>query len=888
MLPVSSRWRPTLLALALGAAVLPASGRAADVPVVEAARHFEIDAGPLDRALVQFGRSSGVLLSFSPEQAAGLRSAGLRGDFTPRQALQNLLRDSGLEAVRNAAGAYVLRPVGKGAAAVADAGGARPAGTTPAPAAAEAPELPTVVVTDTLPLAPGRQLWSAEDIKRTPTANQSLSELVANNPAVRQGNATGDALTRGSMAAEDLSFHGASPYQNLFQIDGMDGTNNLNPANDNANLQIGNVPSNSQAYFVDTALLGEVRVFDSNVPVEYGRFNGGVVDARLRRASGQDNVQLGFRMSGANLSEQKIAKGYEANYNSGNSGYTPDWRKRFYSLSADRKLNDDFGLVLGLSRRESDIQRMAYEGWQTQQDRVDNLLAKLSWWGDGDTVSDLTVKYAERSEQRSNKAYRSTEWHNDHAAGGLGWNFERGVAAGKLNLQLGWDRFEDRRRSSANEFVTYRVVTPSSTVTEGGFGTEQTSRDTWTAKARFDFKPFGTGPIEHTPYAGVESQWIQADFERLQDSYSYQLYRATPASVPQYRNKVLYRAGKVDLSYQNQALYLADAMRWDRVTFTPGLRLDRDSYLDNTNVAYRSKLEWDLFGNQRTVLTAGASRYYGDGILDLAFRERVSTLKQQLTNATGGAVSTATRPELTRYAGLKSPYNDEFSLALSQEFAGLQGVLSYVRRNGRDLFSKHTVVTSYEYEYRNEGRSTTDSYSLSLVNLKPWKLGPTDWRSRLTVGYIDSRRNQNLVDDYDSDVTSGQVYYNGVLINAADRPAIDFNQPLNVALQLNGAWEAVGLDWSNQFNWKSAREGVFVAGKINGLTAYEEGRLPSYLTWDSSLRYRPHFHRNLELSVEVLNVLNRMPVLSASSLTTTTNLTYLNGREIWLQANYRF
>ena len=35
---------------------------------------------------------------------------------------------------------------------------------------------------------------------------------------------------RGSLDVEDLSFHGASPYQNLFQLDGMDATNRLDPA----------------------------------------------------------------------------------------------------------------------------------------------------------------------------------------------------------------------------------------------------------------------------------------------------------------------------------------------------------------------------------------------------------------------------------------------------------------------------------------------------------------------------------------------------------------------------------------------------------------------------------------------------------------------------------
>ena len=136
------------------------------------------------------------------------------------------------------------------------------------------------------------RVYTQEEIATTPTANQDLTSLVATHPAVRTNTPANGSTNRGSMNVEDISFHGSSPYQNLFQIDGMDATNRVDPASKNLNLQVGNIPSNSQSYFVDTNLLGEVRVMDSFVPVEYGRFTGGVVDARLRRPSGENHLQL--------------------------------------------------------------------------------------------------------------------------------------------------------------------------------------------------------------------------------------------------------------------------------------------------------------------------------------------------------------------------------------------------------------------------------------------------------------------------------------------------------------------------------------------------------------------------------------------------------------------
>src|SRR5690606_42135391 len=77
------------------------------------------------------------------------------------------------------------------------------------------------------------------------------------------------------------------PLHDALPIYGVGANNRLDPANDNLNLQVGNIPGTSQAYAIDTALLDQVRVYDSGIPIEYGHFTGGVVDARLRRPSGE-------------------------------------------------------------------------------------------------------------------------------------------------------------------------------------------------------------------------------------------------------------------------------------------------------------------------------------------------------------------------------------------------------------------------------------------------------------------------------------------------------------------------------------------------------------------------------------------------------------------------
>ena len=106
-----------------------ATGQGAEV------RRFDVPAGPLDAALGRFARAAGVNLSYEAAALAGVASKGLRGDFTVWAGLSALLVGSGLEAVAQPGGGYVLR---KGAAPAVSA--------TKAVSAATEAVLPVVTV----------------------------------------------------------------------------------------------------------------------------------------------------------------------------------------------------------------------------------------------------------------------------------------------------------------------------------------------------------------------------------------------------------------------------------------------------------------------------------------------------------------------------------------------------------------------------------------------------------------------------------------------------------------------------------------------------------------------------------------------------------------------
>lgn len=294
--------------------------------------------------------------SFDAREAARKQAPALRATMTAQAALQHLLRGSGL----------TWRAAGANRYAVVRA----------ADAAAAWPLEPVRVYGD----ATRERVYTEQEIAATPASNRDLSALIATHPAIRESGTAEDGANRGTLNVEDISIHGASPYQNLFLIDGVGATSRVDPANKSRNFT--DVPSNPQAYFLDTALLGEVRVFDNSIPVEYGAFNGGVVDARLRRPSGENHVKLDYRWNGSNLTRQKIAPGNAEDWLQGTPDFTPSWRKRFHTASADIALGERAGLVLGLSRRISRIERwrLGAVGHLDRPERDDSWTASTTCW----------------------------------------------------------------------------------------------------------------------------------------------------------------------------------------------------------------------------------------------------------------------------------------------------------------------------------------------------------------------------------------------------------------------------------------------------------------------------------------------------------------------------
>ncbi|EOA1019225.1 SbmA/BacA-like family transporter [Escherichia coli] len=746
----------------------------------------------------------------------------------------------------------------------------------------------------------GNTHYTSESIERLPTGNGNISDLLRTNPAVRMDSTQSTSLNQGDIRPEKISIHGASPYQNAYLIDGISATNNLNPANESDASSATNISGMSQGYYLDVSLLDNVTLYDSFVPVEFGRFNGGVIDAKIKRFNADDSsVKLGYRTTRSDWLTSHIDENNKSAFNQGSSGstyYSPDFKKNFYTLSFNQELADNFGVTAGLSRRQSDITRADYvsndgivAGRAQYKNVIDTALSKFTWFASDRFTHDLTLKYTGSSRDYNTSTFPQSDREMGNKSYGLAWDMDTQLAWAKLRTTVGWDHISDYTRHDHDIWYTELSCTYGDITgrcTRGGLGHISQAVDNYTFKTRLDWQKFTVGNVSHQPYFGAEYIYSDAWTERHNQSESYVINAAGKKT-----NHTIYHKGKGSLGIDNYTLYMADRISWRNVSLMPGVRYDYDNYLSNHNISPRFMTEWDIFADQTSMITAGYNRYYGGNILDMGLRD----IRNSWTESVSG------NKTLTRYQDLKTPYNDELAMGLQQKISkNVIARANYVYREAHDQISKSSRTDSATKttitEYNNDGKTKTHSFNLSFELAEPLHISQVDINPQIVFSYIKSKGNLSLNNGYEeSNTGDNQVVYNGNLVSYDSVPVADFNNPLKISLNMDFTHQPSGLVWANTLTWQEARKARIILGKTNAqyiseysdYKQYVDEKLDSSLTWDTRLSWTPQFlkQQNLTFSADILNVLDSK---TAVDTTNTGVATYASGRTFWLDVSMKF
>lgn len=918
-------------ALALCCAVvslpLRAAQTAADTGALQNQQAFNIPAQDVASALIAFGQQSGLQVSVGAALLSGRQAQAVNGHMSNQQALTQLLGGSGVGWEIQAGVVLVYR--------------------LPEPTALDpALEIGNTIVLGNTPENSylGQTVIDQRAIQAFPGANGDITTLLRMHPSVQFNNSQQSANSAGEIDPANISINGAKYYQNNFMIDGITINNDLDPGAQSygQTRQFDSAPSNSHGIALDADLLQEVRVYDSNVPAEYGGFNGGVVDAITRQPSQALHGKLSASMTRSAWTRYHISSDDQQNFdNASSEQYQPEFEKLTVRGTLEGHLTEDFGAILNFSQKRSTIPLNGYDnGYQSpngenqrdQTRRIDNYLLKTYWTVNERLTLDSSFTYAPQENKYFEADRRNSDFTTENggyqASFKAGWEGDRATWTHKLALT----DLTSSRDSAADDIVSWYYSdaknwgNPSSNnarSVEGAFGSLNQRQRGITYNLKAQWLPLQFAGLQHTFTSGIELSHTVAEWERENDvnaataftrddgttcSGGDSLCSVSPllngASRQWANRRSVYGAGRIEVTENKYALYLQDSLQLGRLGLRPGARLEGDDYMQKKTLAPRFAGDYDFFGDRSTLLVFGANRYYGRNLFKYRLADGRNTFNTSYTRSSQTAEWVGTTQKNTnRFSTLDIPYDDELMLGLEQRWLNTDFKLKYVHREGKDQIVRASAraqnlptdanfATTW-YTYTNEGQGKSDNLGLTITPLQDLRWQGT--RTSLQWAF-DWSRSEDAYVDYESSFTAAQlqdddVLYDGKLIKYSELPARDFNRPWTARMTAITEIPQWNLTVSNFLRYRGKYDQLITTGnqvEVNGntVTEYEVARVGAAPTWDMRFDWEVPFgnQQSAFVAVDITNLTDRVNEISSTS----GSVTYEVGRQYWLEVGYRF
>lgn len=831
---------------------------------------------------------------------------------------------------------------------------------TDTPANATETELNTIVVTAPFAQKMGTQRITQKQIQNRPSGNGTITDLLNANANIQFSNISGSSEAAGEIAPENVSFHGEKFYDNNWMIDGMSNNDNVNPGADNGYMT--NNPSGTnaddlpaggtQSFWVNADIIDSVDVYDSNISAKYGQFTGAVIDAKLkdpdlRKASGS----ISYRTSrdnwtqyhskpttNSNITDAETVQKAEQHY------YQPQFTKNIYSINLNQPINERAGILFSYNRTESDIpyHHSYMDVWTDQKRLSETYVLKGTYKTDSGDTWKLTGLYSPHESKMYRANYKNGSFTNN--GGGYRFNLEwkHLFDKGQVESYLGYKSTQNKVENESNSVKNWSLrardrTTPhdyidwasgANVAREGGFGTIETNNKTWTAKQDYQFDEFTLGNSKHSINLGWQADWAQASYRRYTDVYNYLQAGATAIGTASCLNgddtclegdqyfsrRSVYPARSLKVGNNHYAAYFEDIIDWGKWQITPGLRIDHDRFLKNTDFAPRFTASYDVFGNNHTKIFGGLNRYYANSMLSYKLREGIRYFYEERRSAPDADWTVYNSDSSSglikyRYPGsLKTPRSDEINLGLYQIIGNSEWTLKWVQRHGKDQFAMNLEGTVAErnrsYVMNNNGSSSANTFTLTANMRRPleFKYATID----ISGGAAYSRNKTNITSyesQYDEDTANEMILMDGKLSTRDGIKATDYNNPWKLFANISTDFPKLRLNWSQRLNYTagysawSSTSGVCSAdlagcGSYTGdVDIYTREKFKDIFTVDWRFTYKQPIYKKqtLDLTLDIINVFNTVAFArgsNANNASTTGRVTYKLGRQFWLGARY--
>lgn len=806
----------------------------------------------------------------------------------------------------------------------------------------------------------GTQKITEEQMERRPTNNGNITELLKTNPNVRFSSTSEGSMSGGEIKPDDVSFHGEKYYNNNFIINGMSNNDNLNPGASSGRIADSQPPGtnahdlpsgDTQSFWIDTSSLKSVEVFDSNISAKYGSFSGGVINAELKDPDlDKRSGKVYYRTTNDSWAKFHIDPDRENSFLSATAlNLQPDYLKQSYGFVLSQPISDKAALRLSYNRTTSDIQfyHSTLQTYDAQRNLSDagqygNVQRRINetltlngvYFPDNGDLWRTTIIYSPHSE----RYYKPNVVHGGftNTGGGVqasvGW--EKQFENVKMKSFFGYKKSGNTIEQEMDDYYNYRPsdylnwISGSNLARMGGYGKFRTEKQTYTLKQDYEVNEFEWKDIQHKIIFGWDANLANAKYKRDTESTNYSVFVKDSNVIcngdvacivgDQYAStKQVYETRNVSVSDNQFGAYIEDRMKWKKLEFTAGLRVDHNGFYGTTNFAHRLSTSYDLFGDSSTRLFGGYNRYYNGSMLAYKLRQDIGrAYRQSRTLNTDGTLGEWQDARIVYNSNqdvskMKNPYADEINAGISQQIGDMLSTFKWVHRESRNQLLRTSATRSDGSAYStlsNNGWTKNDTLTLTLTPKSGYK---SDWFNlgyNFGFSYNKTKTNYKYYESTDEDVE----YYivNKKLIYAPNGlvPA-DFNSPWQAHLDLNFEFPKLRLTWDHRFSYAKGQNYFY---QPNGNTVfscdgantsntvyreacgdfvgdakiYEEGYKASHLLVDWRFSYKqPTFKdQYLQIDLDINNVLNRRVAAKSAD----GNTVYKMGRNFWLGASYNW
>ncbi len=773
---------------------------------------------------------------------------------------------------------------------------------------------------------PGKTEIPREIIENVPSGNGGITDILTVAPGVQFSEDYRSAESAGEISPAKISISGAAYYDNLFLIDGMSNSSLLDPASDNPNLA-NDVAGDPQKFFINSWLVEDITVYDSNVSAAYDGFTGGVVDVHTRKPGTKLGGNFSYKGTGDPLTHFFVSDEDKASFDGGDMGKQLRFEKHFLSAALDIPVTDRGGVLLSYNRNWSVLPVRFFQGWENQSRLSETYYLKGMYNISGSSYIDTSFSYSPHNNQYFLKNTKDSEFRIKGGGyfGSANYVNEFGGHKIKAHLDYSWSENSKRAPDSYRSWATTSYKpwgiysgADNDLSMEGGFGSIDKEEQSVKISFDHDIKPlefFG----EHNVSYGASYSFVQGRYRRLKDSATYMDATRSPDVIctdafdcvdgdQYFSRRTVTPASDVNALVNAASAYIEDKYKIFRFELRAGARLSYDDYMKNFNAAPRTQISADIFGNGLTILTGGYNRYYSAPLLAYKLREGRApsyTEKRWTYNnvVQPWSVSSDGSKSSYNYSGLRTPYSDEYMGGVTQRIFGSYVDLKYLERHSRDMVALSRSRLAEDgvmyYSFNNNGKSTYRSVQLKWT--KSW--GSHRVMANLTW-QMSETSNNTYEDSFDLEDMDNVIYYNGRQIYAWQLPKDNFSRPVTVNLAYTGLFFdrlRVSLMLKYKSPYKAVEQiyddsyGYTYVDPVTGSTvtattsAYEDVEYGNNFTVDMGLEWiQPvWFGHKITVQAEVYNLLNTKNKIGKKYYAAS-NTDYELGIQAWFGVKYEF